>query len=166
MNETVELLQRAMAALWDTAASLSPDPLKFEQRLALVEHLDETLAQLAGLRLHILNDAHQACDGITLAGVRDSVRASSGQARGSMKLAQHLTRFPLVAAALQEGTVSLEQVQAIVHALRKLPTSLGRAELERCQESILRHAHDLGPDELRTLSVKLYEIVDPDGAEA
>ncbi|GAA4889199.1 hypothetical protein GCM10025789_01950 [Tessaracoccus lubricantis] len=167
MNETVELLQRAMAALWDSAASLSPDGARRPERLRLVELIAETKAQLAGLELHLLEDAWTSGDLMTVEGVRNSVRANTGQSRAAFKLALDLGgRFPLIAAALRDGTVSLEQVQAIVHALRKLPVSLGRAEVEKCQESILRHAHELGPDELRALSVKLYEMVDPDGAEA
>ncbi|MDO5678211.1 MAG: DUF222 domain-containing protein, partial [Propionibacteriaceae bacterium] len=74
-------------------------------------------------------------------------------------------RFSLIAAALNEGRISVEQTRAIIDGLRKLPSQLTRSELTRCQETILDHAHSFGPQELRKLAARLYEVVDPDGAD-
>lgn len=166
MNEAQDLTQRYMAALWDTARSLGTDETAHEALAGLVDTVAEAEAQLAGLKLHLLNEARlSGADGV-LAGVRESVRTTTAQATSTIKLSIELgQRFELIGAALHDGKVSLAQAEAIVSGLRKLPARLTRSELTRCQESILDHAGTLGPSELRTLAARLLEVIDPEQAE-
>ncbi|WP_353081693.1 DUF222 domain-containing protein [Tessaracoccus lapidicaptus] len=95
------------------------------------------------------------------------MRTTPAQATASLRLAQDLCdRFPLIGAALNDGTISLPQADAIVTGLRKLPARLTRAELTRCEEEILQHVDTLGPSELRVLAARLVEIIDPDASDA
>ena len=168
MSESVvDLVQRSIAALWDAAGSLGADDAAVERLAGLVDSIGEFEAQLAGLRLHLLNEARLSAADRVVEGVRQSVRITPAQATAALRLAQDLgDRFPLIAAALNEGVISLPQADAIVTGLRKLPSRLTRAQLVECQELILAHVETLGPSELRTLASRLSEVVDPDRSDA
>ena len=168
MSESVvDLVQRSIAALWDTARALGSDESAVERLAGLVDSIGELEAQLAGLRLHLLNEARLSAADRVVDGVRQSVRITPAQATAALRLAQDLgDRFPLIAAALNEGVISLPQADAIVTGLRKIPSRLTRAQLVECQELILAHVETLGPSELRTLASRLSEVVDPDRSDA
>lgn len=90
MNEAQDLTQRYMAALWDTARSLGTDETAHEALAGLVDTVAEAEAQLAGLKLHLLNEARlSGADGV-LAGVRESVRTTTAQATSTIKLSIEL----------------------------------------------------------------------------
>ena len=167
MSEARDLTQRCIAALWDAARSLGTDEKAHAELAGLVDTVAEAEAQLAGLKLHLLQEARLAGAEAALSEVRESVRTTSAQAVSALKLSQELgERFELIGAALSEGKVSLPQAEAIVSGLRKLPKTLSRSDLARCQESILEHVELLGPSELRTLAARLFEVIDPDQADA
>ncbi|MBB1513324.1 DUF222 domain-containing protein [Tessaracoccus sp. MC1627] len=168
MSETVgDLGQRYLAALWGAAGSLGMDESAMQRLGRLVELLAEAEAQLAGLRLHLLHEAKLSAADAVVEGVRLSVRTTPAQATAALKLADDLgDRFPLIGAALNDGTVSLAQAEAIVAGLKKLPSRLTRAELVECQELILAHADTLDPGELRILASRLVEVIDPDRSDA
>lgn len=167
MSEARDLTQRCIAALWDAARSLGTDEKAHAELAGLVDTVAEAEAQLAGLKLHLLQEARLAGAEAALSEVRESVRTTSAQAVSALKLSQELgERFELIGAALSEGKVSLPQAEAIVSGLRKLPKTLSRSELARCQESTLEHVDLLGPSELRTLAARLFEVIDPDQAPA
>ena len=168
MSETVvDLVQRSISALWDAAGALGSDDLAVERLAGLVESIGEFEAQLAGLRLHLLNEARLSMADRVVEGVRQSVRHTPAQATAALRLAEDLgDRFGLIGAALHEGVISLPQAEAIVAGLRKLPDRLTRAELVECQELILAHVDTLGPSELRILASRLTEVIDPDRADA
>ncbi|MBB1515774.1 DUF222 domain-containing protein [Tessaracoccus sp. MC1679] len=168
MSETVaDLGQRYIAALWDAAASIGADEIAMQRLAGLVESIAEAEAQLAGLRLHLLHEAKLSAADAVIDGVRQSVRTTPAQATATLRLAQDLgDRFPLIGAALSEGSVSVAQAEAIVAGLRRLPARLTRAQLIECQELILAHADTLGPGELRILASRLVEVIDPHGSDA
>ncbi|MHA6523667.1 HNH endonuclease signature motif containing protein [Tessaracoccus sp. G1721] len=168
MSESaMDLVQRSIAALWDAARTLGTDKVAVKRLAGLVESIGEFEAQLAGLRLHLLHEARLSAADRVVEGVRQSVRTTPAQATAALRLAEDLgERFPLIAAALSHGVVSLPQADAIVSGLRKLPARLTRAELVECQELILAHVDTLGPSELRILASRLTEVVDPDRADA
>ncbi|MBB1513628.1 DUF222 domain-containing protein, partial [Tessaracoccus sp. MC1627] len=168
MSETVaDLGQRYIAALWDAAASIGADQIAMQRLAGLVDSISEAEAQLAGLRLYLLHEAKLSAADAVIDGVRQSVRTTPAQATATLRLAQDLgDRFPLIGAALSEGSVSVAQAEAIVAGLRKLPARLTRAQLIECQELILAHADTLGPGELRILASRLVEVIDPDHSDA
>ncbi|MBB1482446.1 DUF222 domain-containing protein [Tessaracoccus sp. MC1865] len=168
MSDVGDLVQQGIAALWHAAAALSADPaVSSTRRLSLVDQVAQAKAQLAGLELHLLHEARLAADDATVDGARQSVRTTTAQSTASLKLAMDLgERFPLIAAALNDGVISLAQAEAIVSGLRKLPGRLTRADLVECQKSVLEHVDTLGPAELRELASRLAEVIDPDLADA
>ncbi|MHA7862114.1 HNH endonuclease [Tessaracoccus sp. Y36] len=167
MDDMRDLGQRYIAALWDAVPSFGTGSDTASRLAGMMAAVAEAEAQLAGLRLHLIHEARLAAAAPVLDQVRHSVRTTTGQAVASLKLATDLAeRFPLIAAALHEGAISLAQAEGITDGLRKLPGSLTRADLVQCQETILEHADTLGPAELRALATRLHELVDPNGADA
>lgn len=168
MSDIQDLGQRYTAALWEAARSLTLGSDTGGHQLAgLVEDITQVEAQLAGLRLHLLHEARLTAADAVLDQTRHSVRTSAAEASAALRLSQELgDRFALIAAALNDGTISLPQADAIVAGLRKLPARLSKTDLIRCQESILAHTDTLGPSELRVLAARLWEVIDPDTAEA
>lgn len=167
MSEVRDQAQRHIAAVWDAVHSLGADAAA-ERRLGdLIAEVAEAEAQLAGVRLHLLNEARLRAAESVVAEVRQSVRTTPAQATAALRLASDLgDRFPLIAAALNDGSVSLAQAEGIVAGLRKIPARLSRDQLVECQETILGYVDTLGPSELRMLASRLVEVVDPDLADA
>lgn len=159
-------MQQALAALWDAAGTLSTDAHAAQRINHLVDTITEAEAQLAGLRLHLLHEATVSAADAVIRQARESVRTTTGQATAALRLAADLgNRFPLIADALNNGSLSLAQADAIVAGLRTLPTSYTRHDMTRCQQEILRFVDELDPAGLRTIAARLTELIDPDTAE-
>ncbi len=87
-------------------------------------------------------------------------------ANAQVRLAQDLDRrYPLLADALGAGLMSPEHVKVAVAALRKLPRTLTTEQVEDCQRFLVDAARQWSPDQLKVLGRKLWEVIDPDGAE-
>jgi len=90
-----------------------------------------------------------------------------GEAGRQVRLAAELdTRFERVRAALAAGRLSLERAQVIVAALERLPRELGDKDRARAETYLVEQADIFGPDELRVLGRRLFEVIDPAGADA
>jgi hypothetical protein len=89
------------------------------------------------------------------------------EARAQARLARDLDRrYPLLLAALEQGLMSPEQVDVAVRALRRLPRKqVGPEQVAACQRFLIDAAQHLAPDQLRVVGKKLWEVIDPDGAE-
>ncbi len=84
-----------------------------------------------------------------------------------VRLARDLDRrYPVLAEALEAGQVSPDQVAVCVAALRKLPKDLPGDQLAKAQRFLVEAAQSLAPDKLRAVGRKLWEVIDPEGAEA
>ncbi|MDO5677912.1 MAG: DUF222 domain-containing protein, partial [Propionibacteriaceae bacterium] len=126
MNEIQNLAQQFVAALWESGISSLTDAEGHTTALTL-EIVTEVEAQLAGFRLHALHQARLSGAEKILDQERHSLRTTTKQATATLKLATDLgDRFPLIAAALNEGSISVEQTRAIIDGLRKLPSQLTR----------------------------------------
>lgn len=160
-------MQHAIASLWASASTLPTDTHRTAQRInALIDTISESVAQLEGLRLHLIQEAKLCTADAVIDHVRGSVRMAPAQATATLRLAADLgNRFPIIADALTDGAISLAQADAIVTGLRRLPTRYTRHDLARCQHEILRFVDELDPAGLRTLAAHLTELIDPDAAE-
>ena len=133
----------------------------------LLASLDEIEAQLAAARLYLVGEARLSGAAKVLDRVRNSTRTTTAQGSASVRFAGELAdRFWVVAEALGEGVASVAQAEAIVLGLKKLPVSLSRAQLERCQRELLGFCDRLGPNELRVAATRMWELLDPETAES
>ena len=167
MSEKVRDLKLAVEAVGEHVCALrvatEEDVAEFVELLA---DLDEVEAQLAGLRLHLIGEARHGGALEVLDRVRTSPRATTAQSSASVRLAGELSgRFWVLAEALRDGALSLAQAEAIVYGLKKLPGMVGDVALERCQRELLGFCDRLGPHELRIAATRMWELLDPEGAE-
>lgn len=167
MSDAVQDLgQQLLAAAWDATRILDDPKAQAERFGDLLEWVTETEAQLAGLRMRLIHEAHLAGAETVIDQVRISTRTTTQRAGAEIRLAKHLAEsYPLINQAVCDGVISLDQAEAMVTGLRKLPARLTRSELERCQTMLIGEAEVLGPHELRALAFRMLELLDPETAE-
>ncbi len=97
-----------------------------------------------------------------------SLRMDRRTAGSQVRLATELdTRFALVRRRLAEGRVDLDQARVIVAALARLVTT--GASPVQCADAeawLLDQAEIFGPEDLRVLGRRVFEVIDPDAADA
>ncbi|MGE5720117.1 MAG: DUF222 domain-containing protein, partial [Nocardioidaceae bacterium] len=130
-------------------------------------------AAVFALKLRLLAAAgtHRVADSAgatsTAAWLAHLTQTDRPEATAQVRAAQDLEgRYPLLAAALAAGRVSPEQVKVCLQALRRLPKNLAPDQLAACQRFLIDAAQRLTPRQLKTVGRKLWEVIDPDGAEA
>lgn len=168
MSDIVRELERVVETARDHVRALriagDEDVTEVQE---LLECLQVTEARLAGMRLELLGEAQLAGAARVVDQLRSSARTTTGQASAALRLAGELSdRFWVLAEALGEGSISVAQAEAIVTGLKRLPVSLGRHDLERCQRQLLTFCDRLGPAELRVAALRVWELLDPEAAEA
>ena len=93
-------------------------------------------------------------------------RADRRAAARSERLAHALDRrWTLLAAALADGAVNLEQAQVIANALDQLPHSLDPDVVRRAEAHLIEQAADFGPHELRILGRRVLDVIAPEIGE-
>jgi len=138
----------------------------------LVEHLDRVhvIAQrVAAVHLALVREIDARGVAVaqgassTTAWLRDRHRISGGAARQLSVLARALdTELPTTAAALADGTINVEQVKAIAASVSALPADVrGDGETHLVEQATV-----FGPRELGVLGQRLFEVLDPQRAEA
>ncbi|MEO6703525.1 MAG: DUF222 domain-containing protein [Jatrophihabitantaceae bacterium] len=75
-------------------------------------------------------------------------------------------RWPLVAEAQAEGSVSVEQARAIVKALQRIPLTVSSDELDLAELSLVQAADSLRPQQLGQLGERILAYLNPDGVLA
>jgi hypothetical protein len=88
------------------------------------------------------------------------------EASAQLRLARDLDRrWPLLAQALAAGQVSPDQVKIAVTALRRLPKDLSAEQTEAVQKCLVEAARTMTPRQLKAVGRRLWEVIDPDGAD-
>jgi hypothetical protein len=75
-------------------------------------------------------------------------------------------RYELVRVALAAGRISLAKAHVIRVALDRLPADLPADTLQQAQATMLGQAKVLDPKGLARVGMRLWEVIDPDGADA
>ena len=150
-----------------SATTLSPKEIRL-MLLAVVQVV--TAAFALKLRLLVAGEVQRVCD---LTGARSTAaflahltHIKHAHAASEVRLAKDLdSRFPLLTEALEGGAMSPEHVRVAVAALRKLPKDLDVDQWEACQRFLVDAAQHVSPQQLKAAGRRLWEIVDPEGAD-
>ena len=143
----------------------------------LVGRVHKVDSALAALRMRLVAEANRrdlgALAGTGVAATSTAAWLAAGQgltrreAGRQVRLAIDLdTRFEWVRAALAAGRLSVEQAQVIVTALDRLPGCVSDEQRLDAEGWLVEQADIFGPDELRVLGRRLFEVIDPDAADA
>lgn len=123
------------------------------------------------LRLLVAGEAQRVMD-LTGARAMPTFLAHLTQMRredasAEFRLARDLDRrFTVLAQALGAGLVARDQLAVCVAALRKLPRDLPADQLEAAQRCLVDACATMDPRQLKALGRRLWEVIDPDGADA
>ncbi|WP_158600535.1 HNH endonuclease signature motif containing protein [Tessaracoccus antarcticus] len=170
MDETTDGGLGQLAAVLDVVVAMaSATSGDASGLLAVVAGVDGLCDRLAAVRMGLLHDAEMVREpGLSVAErLHATNRVSRASSRSDVRLAKDLAdRFPVVARAWRDGTLSGQQARGIVAGLKHLPLALSPSQLETCQSEVVAFADRLDPDELRVLAQRMAEVVDPDHAEA
>ncbi len=96
----------------------------------------------------------------------DIANLTRREAAALIKAGQEQTRFPVVGDAAASGHVLPAQAVAITHVLDQLPPEFPTDAVDHAQELMVDFAHTHNSVELRRLTGRLLEVLDPDTAEA
>lgn len=141
---------------------------------ALVAELERTQAELSALHgrwLALLAEAEQREATLQVAGLPTAswlaCRNTHGarSARSEVRLAGRLAVQPVVAEALGDATLSVEQAKVIVGGLDRLPEELDAGQRESVAAHLVELGREFGPHGLARLVNRAVEVVAPDVAE-
>ncbi|MEP9381361.1 DUF222 domain-containing protein [Nocardioides cheoyonin] len=145
---------------------LFPRPDEVEATLRELAALE---AQTTALRLRVMASAGPVAEQTGARDVgawwADALRADHRAARADLKLAKALDRYEVLAAALADGTVSVDQARVIARALQALPDDLTPGEVAKAEQVMVDEAARLDPARLRRVGAHLLEVLDPHRAE-
>lgn len=157
-------------AALDDVAALDPTFLPTGDKSRALLAVDRELSRLEGLRLELLAASSDvAADaGARSAGVWLAAESRTGAPSGvrDQRLAEAMTRWPELLAALRDGVVNPAQAAVIVRALEALPSGLDAELAAKACAQLVADAGHFGPRELRVLGRRVLEVVAPEVAEA
>jgi len=161
-------VQQAFAAVGDAPCwSLSSAELA-----DLTAQAAQVVAAATELRLRLVAAADVADIAVangatsTAAWLRHSDRLDRNTAAAEVRLASELDRTcEATRRALVAGAVNVDQAHVITRAVTGLPPSVGETDRARVELMLLDHAREFGPDELRRLGRRVFEVIDPDNAD-
>ncbi|MEP9385033.1 HNH endonuclease signature motif containing protein [Nocardioides cheoyonin] len=143
-----------------------PRPDEVEATLRELAALE---AQTTALRLRVMASAGPVAEQTGARDIgawwADALRADHRAARADLKLARALDRYEVLAAALADGTVSVDQARVTTRALQALPDDLTPGEVAKAEQLMVDEAARLDPARLRRVGAHLLEVLDPQRAE-
>lgn len=121
-----------------------------------------------GLRLMAVSDDVAADHGARdiAAHLSTTTRSERPAMRRRLRLATALERrWHVLAAAVSQGAVNVEQAHVIANALDALPVRVGPEIKARAEEHLVAEAASFGPRELRALGRRILDVVAPEVGE-
>jgi hypothetical protein len=137
----------------------------------LVAEAERAERRIAAAKLALLqridSRGSTADSGATSTGawLRTVAQSRPGRARADVALAVALDRYPLLRAALADGTASAAQVEVCVAALDALPATVDAETVSRGEAFLLEQCAVLDPNQLAKIGKHLLHVLDPDGPE-
>ncbi|MFT4110039.1 DUF222 domain-containing protein [Propionicimonas sp.] len=150
---------------------LEPWQLTDQALLAELEATQQRLSRLQGCWLALLADVEKREATLKLAGLPtsswlvDRNTHSARAAREEVRLAAQLDAQPIVADALGQGCLSVEQARVIAHGLDRLPDELDGAQRREVAAQLVEFGQQFGPYGLARLVNRAVEVVAPEVVE-
>jgi hypothetical protein len=138
---------------------------------AVVE-LVRARARIEGLLLAVLGRADAVDVGAqqgatsTAAWLGHATATPVGRAHRLVRLARRLEEHPVTGAAVQAGTVDLEQARVITEAVHALPGRVPAADRDRAERHLIGEAAHHDATRLARLGKHLLAVIDPEAADA
>ena len=162
----LDLLEHGLDQITDTPAW----SLNAEETTAAITRLSSDLARLAEVETRLIGQV-EALDLPGTMGARSTsawlartTRMTRGEANRKCGLAKKLAAHDQTHAALAAGAVLAEQASVITDAVDKVDDDL-TADRGIAEQHLIEQAAHFDAHELRRLGEKLFEVLDPQGAD-
>ncbi|HYJ69344.1 MAG TPA: DUF222 domain-containing protein [Nocardioidaceae bacterium] len=163
----------AVVAALDGAAEVSLWSLSDEEVEGLLRSTHGARARVDELVLRLVSEVARRRTGersgatSARAWLRRELQLSPAEAKREVTLAAALHGpLELTRAALAAGDISREHAVVAARVMDTLPVGLGADVVDRAERQLLDWCRDFDPPDVARLGKRLWEIVDPDGAEA
>jgi uncharacterized protein DUF222 len=167
--EALEAISATIDGVADVAVWSLPDD-RVEELLAQAHRLEGRLAELSARLVGEVERrelAKRAGGASTGAWLRRRLNLSPAAAKRQVTLASALVgRLQLTREALAAGDLSTEHARVVVKVMDTLPAGLGAETLVAAERQLLGWCRDFDPMEVARLGRRLWEVVDPDTADA
>lgn len=121
--------------------------LSFAEQVEILDLLAGFEERVAALRSTIIREADlTAVKSTDLAPlIHATSRVTAREAAAQVRLAKDLETYPLLRQAWTDGTLSQAQLRGIIRGLRRIPITLGPAQLDTTQQELLQWHDQLDP---------------------
>ncbi|WP_244928300.1 HNH endonuclease signature motif containing protein [Nocardioides sp. W7] len=170
MDHPIRVATRELDHVLKSVVDVNPAFMATSDKAAALKELVAVEARVAELRLRVTADAGDVAEE---SGARDvgawtaaATRLRRSDCAADLRLALTLADRPVLAAAVREGGVNLDQARAIAVALAELPADVDAAVVDQAEAVLVGYAARFDPVELRRLGRRILDVVAPDIAEA
>lgn len=141
--------------------------LSFAEQVEILDLLAGFEERVAALRSTIIREADlTAVKSTDLAPlIHATSRVTAREAAAQVRLAKDLETYPLLRQAWTDGTLSQAQLRGIIRGLRRIPITLGPAQLDTAQQELLQWHDQLDPQAYEHLAAHLGTLLDPHAAD-
>ncbi|MFC6286223.1 DUF222 domain-containing protein [Nocardioides sp. GCM10027113] len=159
----------ALADLLKAVADVPVDLLATDEKREALRGVSQAAAQLESLRLRLVATSADVADEDgcrdVAAWLSSCLRSDRSGDRRDARLAASLDRWQVLAVALAQGSVNVDQAHVIARALDELPADVGLDVCQRAEAHLVGEAATFGPRELRTLGRRILDVVAPELGE-
>jgi hypothetical protein len=170
MAHPIRLAAAEIAGVLKSVADVNPAFMTTPDKAAALVELTTVEARVAELRLRVTADASDVAEETGARDVGAWAAAATHRRRGDcaadLRLALALADRPVLAAALREGRVNLDQAQLIATALAKLPADVSSSVVDQAEAALVGYADRFDPTELARLGRRILDVIAPEIAEA
>ncbi|GAA1100870.1 hypothetical protein GCM10009668_18690 [Nocardioides dubius] len=161
----------AIEAALDLCSDAEPIYLTTAEKQAVLLKMPVLQARLTELNYRLLACAFDVADAHGARNIGDYLAHETHQAHGTMarelRTARDLdSRWMHLHAALRDGRVNLAQSVEITRSLNALPDDLDTTVLRDAERTLVEHAKQFGPNDLRRMGKRIIDVVAPEIAEA
>ncbi|HTW13515.1 MAG TPA: DUF222 domain-containing protein [Nocardioides sp.] len=170
MAHPIRLAAAEIAGVLKSVADVNPAFMTTPDKAAALVELAAVEVRVAELRLRISADAADVAEETGARDVGAWAAAATHRRRGDcaaeFRLALALADRPVLATALREGRVNLEQAHVIATALAKLPAEVSSSVVDEAEAALVGYADRFDPTELARLGRRILDVIAPEIAEA
>jgi hypothetical protein len=163
----------AVAAALDGVSEVSLWSLSDKDAQGLLRMVHQVRSRVDELALRLIDEVTGRRSGersgatSTRAWLRCELQMSPVEAKRVVELAAALAgSLELTRAALAAGDISGDHAAVVAKVIDTLPVGLGADALDRAERRMLEWCRDFDPSDVARLGRRLWEAVDPEGAEA
>ncbi|WP_280637355.1 DUF222 domain-containing protein [Nocardioides sp. W7] len=166
MDHPIRVATQVIDGALKSVADVNPAFMTTTDKASALVELAAIEDRVGELRLRVTADAGDVAEE---SGARDvgawtaaATRRRRGDCAADLRLALVLADRPVLATAVREGEVNLDQAQAIAASLAELPADVDACVVDRAEAALVAYAARFDPVELGRLGRRILDVIAPD----